>query len=126
MARLSFLLSRFVGTHFMRLTWGSAAVFFLVGLVGPRYSASLGYLTLLAAKVGVIVGMGLWTVVMRLRTTRPGFNWTQVIVDYASWVHGGFKHRAAWTLYFVGLAVFFICLGLLIGAILVYLVWRAM
>lgn len=125
MDRLWFLLSRTVVAHIMHLLAASAGIVFIVGMAGPRYGTALAQASLVAERLGLAVGMGLWTVVMVLRRRRPGFTWDRPIANYASWRSLAVAERAGWSVFFAGLAVIFACLGALLGTIVVYLVWRS-
>jgi len=124
MSRFSFLLARMIGLNHMRFMWVSAGAIFVLGLSGPKYGGSLAYFGLLSARIGVLVGLFLLMVVALLRKRVAGFRWQMLIADDAIWQEMNWARQAAWTLFFIGLAVMFICLGALVGSILVYFTWR--
>jgi hypothetical protein len=109
----------------MPIVYVSATLLFVCGLIGPRYGASLATSVLIAARGGMALGFALWLVVMFLRRRKPGFNLGQHVSEYSSWTGRSLLSRAGSTVLFVSFAGMMAALGVLIGTVAVYLVWRA-
>jgi hypothetical protein len=124
-SRMFFSLSRWIWVRHMRIVYSSAALFFVCGLIGPRYGSLLAVAVLAAVRGGVAVAIALWLVVMLLRRRRPGFSLGQLVSEYPSWRASNLFKRAGSTVLFVSLAGMMAALGATIGTIGVYLIWRA-
>jgi hypothetical protein len=125
MSRMGFLLSRLIWVHHLRIMYASAALFFVCGLIGPRYGSLLAVTALNIARSGVMLAVTLWLLVLLIRKRRPGFRLGEVVSEYSGWSARPLITRAGYTGLFISLAAMFVALGALLGVIGVFVFWRA-
>ena len=127
MNKFALTFSRGIDIHAVKLAVVSAALFISFFLVlGPSYGALFARAAAFAEQLGAFTVIGLCIFLVAIRKKKPGFTWNPALADYASWCLRSAAERLACTSFFLGVAIFCMCSGVVVGVIFVSFVWRVM